>query len=1211
MSSIPALEISQEELDRFPIVGIGASAGGLEAFSQLLRHLPPDIGMAFVLVQHLDPAHDSHLSEILTRTTEMPVSEVQDGVTIAPNCVYVIPPDAQMTLSKGTLKLLPRQRTKGKYMAIDDFFCSLAAEQGRKAIAIVLSGSNEDGTLGLSEVKANGGITFAQDLESSEFPHMPQSAIASGHVDFVMTPTEMVDELVKISHHPYVMVTNGKENQKAQKNAKPSAEAQLADPLGETAESLPRILDLLRSAIGVNFSQYKQGTIKRRIMRRMVLHNLTSLEDYVKYLQDYPKEIEYLYNDILINVTSFFRDSASFESLKNHVFPIICQDRSPEAPIRIWCAGCSTGQEAYSIAMSLLEFLDDRPLKPSVQPIIQIFATDISEVMIDRARQGVYAQNLLTDVSPERLRRFFMPVEGGYQIRKLVRELCVFARQNLASDPPFSRLDLISCRNVLIYMEPSLQRKVMPIFHYALKPHGFLMLGSSEGVGELSTLFETIDKKNRIYAHKSTPSRLNFSFAGNDFPSGSPISKSMLPENPSENTNTFNDLNLEEAADRLVLKQYAPAGVVINADLEILQFRGHTGSYLAPMSGKASLDLLKMVRSELTLDLRAMIQLAKKENETVRREGLAIGDQRVDLVVTPFNLSVTGDRFFLILFENSRPSILPSEDSSLSKSKKTRPTASDRKVVSLTQELANTKEYLQSIIETQESTNQDLKVANEEILSSNEELQSTNEELETAKEEIQATNEELSTINDELRNRNLQLNQVNNDLQNFLSSVNIPILMLSGDLRIRRFTPMAEKLFNLIPSDVGRPFSDIHPNISVTNLATLAAATIDTLSTHEQEVRDQSDRWYSLRIRPYKTTDNQIDGAVISLIDIDALKRSSMLLEFAIVETVRSPLIVLDANFKIITTNRAFCETFQLTSAQIEHQDFFAIADGEWNVAPLPSLLMDMLTNQSWIQDFEISQDFIGLGSRTMLLRAATISRVEGDFSEQMILLAIEDITIRKNAEIQIRTSLQEKEVLLHEIRHRVKNNLQVISSLLSLQSSRIIDNAEAVHILQDTQNRVQTIALMYEILHQSPHLDQLNFAEYVQSLVAYLFRSCNLHPEITSTISIPATLTINSDRALLLGLIINELVTNALKYGFSDQFLANNAGEIIVEVSGDRHLTLEVSNSGDTLPVNFDLDAINSVGLNLVKKLVEQLKGELHFDRGDRTTISVIFPFE
>ena len=459
MSSIPSLEISQEELDRFPIVGIGASAGGLEAFSQLLRALPTDIGMAFVLIQHLDPAHDSHLSEILTRTTEMPVNEVQDGMTIAPNCVYVIPPDTQMTLNKGTLRLSPRQRTnKGKYMAIDGFFSSLAAEQRSKAIAIVLSGSNEDGTLGLSEVKANGGITFAQDLESSEFPNMPQSAIASGHVDFVMTPADMAIELIKISHHPYVMVTNGKENQKAQKNAKLSAEAQLADPLGETAESLPRILGMLRSAIGVNFSQYKQGTIKRRIMRRMVLHNLIGLDDYVKYLQDNPAEIEYLYNDILINVTSFFRDPVSFETLKNHVFPTICQDRSPEDPIRIWCAGCSTGQEAYSIAMSLLEFLDDRPLKPAIQPIIQIFATDISEVMIDRARQGVYAQNLLSDMTPERLRRFFMPVEGGYQIRKLVRELCVFARQNLTSDPPFSRLDLISCRNVLIYMESSLQK---------------------------------------------------------------------------------------------------------------------------------------------------------------------------------------------------------------------------------------------------------------------------------------------------------------------------------------------------------------------------------------------------------------------------------------------------------------------------------------------------------------------------------------------------------------------------------------------------------------------------------------------------------------------------------------------------------------------------------------------------------------------------------
>lgn len=686
-----------EELDRFPIVGIGASAGGLEAFSQLLRHLPNDTGMAFVLIQHLDPEHDSLLSEILTRTTDMPVHQVQDGITIAPNCVYVIPPNTCMTLEQEMLKLEPRQMVNGRYMAIDSFFSSLAVERGNKAIAIVLSGSNEDGTLGLGAVKSGGGITFAQDLESSEFPTMPQSAIASGYVDFVLSPTEIAAELVKISHHPYVKCPN---------NDQQNAEIQpLATILsGEIAESLPQIFELLRSQMGVNFSQYKQGTIKRRITRRMVLHNLANLEDYVQYLQENPSEVKELYNDILINVTSFFRDVGSFEALSNHVFPTICQNKL-SAPIRIWIAGCSTGEEAYSIAIYLLEFLEDRPLKPT----IQIFATDISEVMIERARQGIYHQSLLTEVSPERLRRFFVPVEGGYQIGKPVRELCVFARQNLVSDPPFSRLDLITCRNVLIYMEPVLQKKVMPIFHYALNPNSFLMLGTSESIGEFSDLFAIADKKYRIYTHRQSSSHLNLSL----ITSNSSNSLTSKPE-PMSSEAQWNDSTLEQAADRLVLQQYAPTGVIINFDLEILQFRGNTSPYLEPSPGKATLNLLKMVRSDLTLELRAAIHRAKEEDSPIRREGLLMGEQRINLMVIPLQPSPEGDRFFLVLFESNPSEISP--PSSNPKPRKVRQTESDQEIIRLKQELATTKEYLQSIIESQESSNQDLKVANEEIM---------------------------------------------------------------------------------------------------------------------------------------------------------------------------------------------------------------------------------------------------------------------------------------------------------------------------------------------------------------------------------------------------------------------------------------------------------------------------------------------------------------
>ncbi len=856
------LEPTQPECSA--IVAIGASAGGLEVFTQILKNLPIDTGMGFVLLQHLAPQHDSQLSEILRRSTEMPVNEAREGVRIMPNSVYVIPPNTSMTLEQGVLRLEPRQRVKGKYMVIDGFFRSLAADRGEQAIAVILSGSNEDGTAGLGAIKSGGGITFAQDLASAEFPTMPMIAIASGYVDFVLSPAEIAAELIKISQNDHDEAINT-----AITLYQPDDQSALV--LMETVEStqaLSIIFELLQKATGADFCHYKKGTIRRRMVRRMGLLGLQKLEDYVNYLQEHPSEIGKLYNDLLINVTSFFRDPESFKSLQKLVFPIICQNKSQSLPIRIWVAGCATGEEVYSIAICLLEFLDDYPIKTA----IQIFATDISEQAIETARAGVYHQNLMTDISPERLRRFFTPADGGYQISKLVRELCIFARQNLTSDPPFSRLDLISCRNMLIYLEPVLQKKVMPIFHYALNTSGFLMLGSSEGIGNAGDLFVIVDKKNRIYKSKITSSRMNFNFVKN---------KQMgeIIREPRNEVST--ETNLEMLADQVILSRYAPAGVIVNSDLEILQFRGQTSPYLEPSSGKASLNLLKMARVELRLDLRSAIYSAKDQDLPITKDGVEMSKGLlVKLDVIP--LRADGERCFLVLFESrSAPILLAPADISSAKPRKEQVTKTDTdiEVVRLTHELEKTKEYLRSIIDTQEANNQDLKVAGEEILSSNEELQSTNEELETAKEEIQATNEELGTINDELRSRNIQLHQVNNDMQNLLSSVNIAILMLSGDLRIRRFTPMAEQSFNLIPSDVGRPFSDIQVNLDILHIRDLVTSVIDTLIPYEQDVQDHSGNWFSLRIRPYRTTDNHIDGVVISLFDIDQLKRNAIELE--------------------------------------------------------------------------------------------------------------------------------------------------------------------------------------------------------------------------------------------------------------------------------------------------------------------------------------------
>lgn len=533
----------------FPVVGVAASAGGLEAFTQLLSHLPNDTGMAFVLIQHLDPNHESLLTEILARTTQMPVREVQNGMAVESNQVYVIPPNTKMVLSEGVLQLSPREKVFGRYMPGDAFFTSLAHDRGHKAIAVVLSGSDGDGSLGLKAIKAVGGVTFAQCEDTAKFDSMPNTAVATGNVDFVLPPAKIAEELANLSRNPMLACPL------------PSI---AAEELPESQDALTMIFALLRSNTGVDFSRYKSNTIERRIQRRMLLYKLEQLEDYAQYLQAHPAEIKALYEEILIHVTSFFRDPEAFELLKTQVFPTIIQNKSAEVPIRIWVAGCSTGEEVYSIAICLLEFLADKP----VQPSIQIFATDISEQAIDKARSGIYAENQMVDVSIERRRRFFYALEGDrYQINKAVRELCVFARQNLGSDPPFSNLDLISCRNVLIYLGESLQKRIMPIFHYSLNPSGFLLLGTSESIGQHSDLFTLVEKKYRLYTKNLTATRPVFSFA----PSSHPIARVTDQLTMQAAPETF---DLQKKVDQLIANHYAPIGVVIDDKMQVLQLRG-------------------------------------------------------------------------------------------------------------------------------------------------------------------------------------------------------------------------------------------------------------------------------------------------------------------------------------------------------------------------------------------------------------------------------------------------------------------------------------------------------------------------------------------------------------------------------------------------------------------------------------------------------------
>ncbi|MGP0073076.1 MAG: chemotaxis protein CheB [Bryobacteraceae bacterium] len=834
-----------------PVVGIGASAGGLEAFTELLKALPDNTGMAFVLVSHLSRTHGSMLRELLSKTTRMPVEEVRTQTPVRANHVYVIPPSAMLALQDGDLTALPLRTTNRPVMVIDAFFRSLAEHRGSQAIGVVLSGTGSDGTQGLAAIKADGGIAFAQDEKSAKFPDMPRNASAQfGSADFVLPPAEISNELARIAGHPYI------------RQPKPDEEAEPATPETELA----KILSLIKVATGVDYAQYKPTTIRRRISRRMVLHKIETIGAYLKRLESDPSEVEALYQDLLINVTCFFRDPEVWQFLKDQIFPSILKNRKTDAPIRIWVPGCATGEEPYSIAMLLLECKE-----PSGGAPIQIFATDISKQAIQTARDGIYRENIVSDVSPERLRRFFVKTNDGYQISKRVRDLCIFAVQDVTKDPPFSKLDLISCRNLLIYLGTPVQKRVLATFHYALAPAGYLLLGISETVGASSDLYRPADKKCKLYSKIATAARPAFHLAPSEIADGT-----ALPRQPAAPARSATDLGKE--ADRVVLNKYSPPGVLINSLFDIIQFRGRTGPFLEPSPGQATLNLLKMAREGLVIDLRAAVYQAKKTGAAVRKTGVRLRSEgrvtEVNLEVTPIVDPSGREPCYLVLFQTvERPTPPQKPPLGAGRAKKRKLSNSEHELEALRGELAATQEDLRSIIEEQEATNEELQSANEEILSSNEELQSTNEELETAKEELQATNEELTTVNEELHNWNAELAKVNGDLTNLIESVDVVYVVLDSDLRIRRFTPAAQKVLNLIPTDIGRPIGDIKPNLEVEDLSELIQDVIVKMKHREQDVRDVSGRWYSLRIRPYKTQDSRIDGAILALTDIDALRR--------------------------------------------------------------------------------------------------------------------------------------------------------------------------------------------------------------------------------------------------------------------------------------------------------------------------------------------------
>jgi two-component system CheB/CheR fusion protein len=832
---------------KFPIVGIGASAGGLEAIEGLFANTPSEMKIAFCIIQHLAPERKSMMGSLLEKYTKMKIVEARDGVKVEPGCVYLNPPNRDVSIMNGRLLLSEPALPRGAHLPIDHFFRSLAEDKGDKSICIVLSGTGTDGTLGLKAVKGAGGMAMAQEEAQAKYDSMPKSAIDTGLVDYVLPVEKMAAVLSKYVEHPYIV---GPEKALTAK---------------EKLEShLQKIFMLIRSTTGHDFSQYKQSTIRRRIERRMAVHQIGKISEYVTYLDKNHSEIKLLFKDFLITVTNFFRDPKAFECLNDEVILPLVRVKPNEANIRVWVAGCATGEEAYSIAILLEEAAS--ALKKHFN--VQVFATDIDADAIERARQGVYPDSIIADVSAERLKTFFVKEENAYRVKKQIRETVVFAMQNLVKDAPFSRLDLVSCRNVLIYMNTSLQKKIIPLFHYTLNPDGFMFLGTSETIGEFTDLFSPTDAKWRIFKRKNAIVRMKLEQKA--LPLGDLSGEFAKGERRFEPT----PISIKQMAERTILQEYAPPCVLIDEKFDVLYFNGDTDKYLSMPTGEPNFNLLKIAREDIRYQLSTLLHKCQKEKKIVicKNMNIAINGDVVpiNIVVKPITDPGIKNEFMMVLFESAKPATAASQ--------KKRQHAQSRqiepRIAALEHELQSTKEYLQTTVEELETSNEEMKSTNEELQSTNEELQSTNEELETSREELQSTNEELETVNNELQNKVEQLSESNNDLNNLFGSTEVATIFLDTDIRIKRFTPGAADIFKLINTDVGRPVSDITHNLLYDNLLKDIHEILTNLGRVEKEVRSKSGHWYFMRILPYRTTENVVDGVVVTFVDITKQKQA-------------------------------------------------------------------------------------------------------------------------------------------------------------------------------------------------------------------------------------------------------------------------------------------------------------------------------------------------
>ncbi len=1076
-----------------PVVGIGASAGGIEALIRLFEAMPADSGMAFLVVMHLDPTRESGLTQLLGQHSTMTVAEAADGMAIEADHIYVIPPAASLTVDDGHLRLTEPTERRGARYPIDRLFESLARHRRERAICIVLSGSGSDGTEGLKEVKTEGGCVLVQDPSTARFDSMPLSAIEANLADHVLAPEDMPDVLLRYVSHAYVAGSGLDES----------------SPSG--GGSIDPVLALLRNRAGHDFRLYKRSTLTRRIHRRMGLCNLHTIADYVGFLRSQSGELETLARDLMINVTTFFRDPEAWTTLDETVLAPLVAERDSGAALRLWVPACATGEEAYTLAMLLVDGAEAAGKRFD----IKLFATDSREDNLEAARAGVYAEGAVTTIPPQLLQRHFDKLDGTYRVREELRDMVVFASHNLLRDPPFSQMDLVSCRNLLIYLDPVAQKRALALMHFALREGGHLFLGNAESVSGREDLFETVSKKWRIF-RRLKPTRHDIL----DFPL---LLGRTRPPNTEESAMPDNDRppqRIVDVAQRALLERFAPASVLIERTGQVVWIHGSTGAYLEPPPGEPSRDLLEMARHGLRARLRHAVRQAIKERRPVdfrARIRQNHGEQAVAVTVAP--LPDPSDTLLLVSFRNLDPEqgAAPAADDG------------DDHITqqAVEDELGTARAELRDTIEQFERTNEELKVANEEVTSMNEELQSTNEELETSKEELQSFNEELQTVNSQLQYKNQELADTTDTLNNLLASSEIATVFLDRDFCIRWFSPSSKELLELVDTDVGRPVTHFAWKVADDALLHDARSVLQKLSGIDAEVRSDAGRWYLRRVLPYRTHDDRIAGVVIAFIDItdrklaqDAINEARLYAE-AIINTVRHPVLVLDGDLRVKSINPAFCDAFNCPADESRDYLLHELDHGAWDIPELRQLLREVLSEARSFDGFEIEHVFPKRGRRHMLLNARKLAN-GGDHAD-LILLAIEDVTERHDAEAL-------RQTLINELSHRVKNMLAMVQAI---GSQTLRQSASLEEFKLAFEGRLQSLARVHDLLVR----ENWSGAD-LDLLVRRTMEPHGMQDRIR--IAGPS-LTVTPEAGVAMAMVLNELATNAVKYGA----LSNQDGQL------------------------------------------------------------------